>query len=465
MDPVTLALAKKLAGEGSSSGGGVTSFNGRSGAVTPGNGDYSVEQVTGAAPLNSPNFINSISLLRKSGTTVGQFSCAVGQDVAATASWAHAEGHNSNANGNASHAEGDNTTAGGNYSHAEGGNTTANGGYSHAEGERTLANSSYAHAEGQLTKAKGACSHAEGYDTTASGSHAHAEGSNTIASGMDSHAEGSDTKADGAYSHASGYDTYATSIAQCSYVSGQGTIANASHQYVIGKYNISNSTNTVRFIIGKGSSNTSRANCFRITDTGVYASGNYNASGADYAELFEWLDGNPDNEDRTGLFATLDGEKIRLATPEDNFILGVVSGNPSIVGDVHDDQWQGMYLYDIFGRPLFEEVDVPDETTEYPDPEHPGETIAEVIAPAHTETRQKLNPKYDHTKLYLARTERPEWAAVGMLGKLVVCDDGSCEVNGWAKVGSDGRATDSVFQTKYRVMSRLDETHIRVLIV
>lgn len=33
---------------------GVTSFNGRGGAVTPANGDYTVSQVTGAAPLASP---------------------------------------------------------------------------------------------------------------------------------------------------------------------------------------------------------------------------------------------------------------------------------------------------------------------------------------------------------------------------------------------------------------------------
>jgi hypothetical protein len=35
---------------------GVTSFNGRSGAVSPTSGDYSVAQVTGAAPLASPTF-------------------------------------------------------------------------------------------------------------------------------------------------------------------------------------------------------------------------------------------------------------------------------------------------------------------------------------------------------------------------------------------------------------------------
>ena len=47
----------------------------------------------------------------------------------------------------------------------------------------------------------------------------------------------------------------------------------------------------------------------------------------------------------------------------------------SVVGDVHDDQWAGMYLYDIFGRPLWEDVEVPAVTTEMPDPEDPERTV------------------------------------------------------------------------------------------
>ena len=34
-------------------------------------------------------------------------------------------------------------------------------------------------------------------------------------------------------------------------------------------------------------------------------------------EFREWSDGNPDNEDRCGLFVCFDGEKIRLANSED----------------------------------------------------------------------------------------------------------------------------------------------------
>lgn len=266
----------------------------------------------------------------------------------------------------------------------------------------------------------------------------------------------------GKYAHAEGNQTNAKGLA--SHAGGQFTRAGADFQTVIGKSNVESERESDRVIVGKGTP-LSNANCFRVTDTGVYATGAHNTTGADYAELFEWLDGNPESADRCGRFVTLDGEKIRLAGPGDDFILGIVSGNPSVVGDVQDDQWQGMYLYDVFGRPLWEDVEVPDVTVEEPDPENPGSTVTRVIIPAHIEHRQRLNPAYDGSQPYLPRTQRPEWDAVGMLGKLVAVDDGTCQAGGWCTVGEGGAATHSAVRTRYRVMARLDEYHVRVLIL
>lgn len=360
------------------------------------------------APKANPVFTGSISMGRDSSTAVGANSAVFGSgSCAATKAQAFAQGIG----------------------------TTASGLNSHAEGNATMATGSQSHAEGAVTKASGADSHAEGMGAEAKGQGAHAGGSYTVA--------------EGEASHTGGYYTNAS----------------ARYQTVIGRCNAINTQENSRFIIGKGSSTTSRSNCFRATDSGTYASGSYSASGADYAEMFEWSDGNTNREDRAGRFVTLDGAKIRLADPDDDYILGVVSGNPSVVGDVHDDQWQGMYLYDIFGRPLWEDVEVPDETMEAPDPENPEQMISHVVIPAHTEHRQKLNPDYDSSQTYVPRSERPEWDAVGMLGKLVMVDDGSCTPNGWATVGAGGIAVSSAERTKYRVMERLDQTHIRVLIL
>ena len=148
----------------------------------------------------------------------------------------------------------------------------------------------------------------------------------------------------------------------------------------------------------------------------------------------------------------------------DKHILGIVSACPSVLGDVYDDQWKGMYQIDIYGRPILEEVEVPAETMEIPDPENSEQTITKVIREAHTEMRQKLNPDYDPTQEYIPRSERPEWEAVGMLGKLVAIDDGTCEVGSYCMAGKDGIATKAEQETKFYVMARLDKNHIKVMI-
>ena len=384
------------------------------------------------------------------------------------------------ASGRYSHAEGTGTTASGRSSHAEGSVSIASGACSHAEVSST-ASGNYSHSEGNST-ASGDSSHAEGFFSIARSMGAHAEGGSTVAGAegdfsLPAHAEGYETTASGNYSHAEGYQTIASGSG--SHATGYGTIASAYAQIASGEYNVKSSSRTDKLIIGKGGSDTARANCFRATHTGVFASGNYSASGADYAELFEWLDGNPDAVDRVGRFVTLDGAKIRLADPMDDYILGIVSGSPSVVGDVHDDQWQGMYLTDIFGRPIWEDVEVPEETKEIlltgPAMDENGEAVENsltthtktiVVVPAHTKRQQKLNPEYDVAKLpYSPRSQRPEWDAVGLLGKLVAVDDGTCRVNGWATVGEGGAATLAHERTKFRVMERLDEKHIRIMIL
>ena len=307
-------------------------------------------------------------------------------------------------------------------------------------------------------------SHAEGYETKATGSSSHTEGYRTIANNY-SHAEGYQTKAEGYYSHAEGY--YTTAVDH-SHAANYHTKASAPCQTAIGKYNKESTVETDKFIIGNGTSDTARSNCLRVTDTnGVYSNSTFKSSGADYAEMLEWLDGNIEKEDRTGLFVTLEKDKIRVATPEDDYILGIVSACPSVCGDVRDDTWGNMHLTNIYGQPILEEVEIPERTEEIVTVSEEGEEVTEtvVIEQAHTEIRQKLNPKYDNTQEYIPRSERPEWDAVGVLGKLVAIDDGSCEENGWCRVGQCGIATKSEQKTRFRVMKRLDQNHIKIFIL
>ena len=189
------------------------------------------------------------------------------------------------------------------------------------------------------------------------------------------------------------------------------------------------------FVVGSGIDGGAKSNAFRITADGqVLGTQAYAASGADFAEMFEWQDGNEFAEDRRGLFVTLDGEKIRLATADDDYILGVVSAAPTIIGDACTDDWQGKYVTDIFG--------------------------ARVLVNGAWMLTEGFDKSLDDN--YTSRLERSEWAAVGLVGKLVVADDGTCTVNGYCKPSKNGVATAS--ETGYRVMARLDDCHVRILL-
>ena len=128
--------------------------------------------------------------------------------------------------------------------------------------------------------------------------------------------------------------------------------------------------------------------------------GSWTGGGADYAEYFEWSDGNINAEDRRGISVVLDGEKIRESLPNEDPI-GVISGNPSIVGDSAWNKWSGKYLRDEFGTYIQEVYSVTDND---------GKIVIQ--------QRRKLNPVYNPNNEYIPREQRPEWACVGLMGKL-----------------------------------------------
>jgi hypothetical protein len=74
-----------------------------------------------------------------------------------------------------------------------------------------------------------------------------------------------------------------------------------------------------------------------------------------------------------------------------------------------------------------------------------------------------MNPDYDPNAEYVSREKRKEWDAVGLLGKLHVNDDGTCIINGYAKVSANGVLTNSEEKTNMRVMKRISENIILVM--
>ena len=223
------------------------------------------------------------------------------------------------------------------------------------------------------------------------------------------------------------------------------------------------------FIIGNGSSDTSRSNAFRVAYTGsVYALSAFNSTGADYAELLEWEDGNTDNADRRGLFVTWGAnDKIKIASAGDE-IVGIISATSSVIGNAYEDSWQGMYLTDVFGQPITQTVhhDAEYIDVEVPDTDEDGNiletthTEQQLLHEAYDAEEYAVNPEYDPTQEYIPRSQRKEWAKVGMLGQLIVIDDGICTVGGYCNVGDNGKATAA--ESGYKVLKRIDDTHIKV---
>lgn len=227
-----------------------------------------------------------------------------------------------------------------------------------------------------------------------------------------------------------------------------------------GKYNILDrkSPNTYAHIVGNGTSDTSRSNAYTLDwqGNGTFAGTVSSSTGADYAEYFEWKDGNPNNEDRVGYIVTLDGDKIVKANSGDD-VLGICSGTAMVLGDSAEWNWSKRYLTDDFGRIIYEDYDIEHEEVKDDD--------GNIIREAWTEHihAPKQNPNYDISQPYIRRSDRPEWQIVGMMGKLYVRDDGTCEINGYADV-INGIATKAAVKTNMRVMERINDSIVRVLL-
>jgi hypothetical protein len=140
---------------------------------------------------------------------------------------------------------------------------------------------------------------------------------------------------------------------------------------------------------------------------GNVAAKNTSIAAADYAEWFETLDGQPI---APGVSVVLEGGKVRPATGADDpqEIIGVTrpAGAPGVIGNAAEYTWAGLYVSDVFGQPILEETHV-EET----DPETGAVTLVPILTPTR-------NPAYDPARPYIPRSQRPEWALVGLLGQV-----------------------------------------------
>lgn len=354
----------------------------------------------------------------------------------------------------------------GEESFAAGTNATASGQWSVALGRKAKATGQLALATGYETTSSGLSCTATGHATTASGSYSHSTCCETTASGIGSMAMCFKTKSAGDYSASMGY--YTNANGSSAVAAGWETTA-LDMQLVIGMLNDTSLATTkgvvygahdgTAFVIGNGSS-TAKSNAFRVRyDGAVYSKGAYNNSGADYAEYFEWADGNPNNEDRRGFAVTFDEEKtnkIRKANANDD-VIGIISGNPCILGNA-DEGWLGQYLRDEFGTILTEETEEEIESIDTKTGEKTTEKTKSIF--------YILNPDYDPTQEYISREKRKEWAAVGLFGVLAVRDDNTSNAGGYCKVTDGGTVTTAERGIDtYRVLERVTDNIVKVLFI
>ena len=220
-----------------------------------------------------------------------------------------------------------------------------------------------------------------------------------------------------------------SNFGEYSLLNGVGLRNASSYATILGKYN--NFDSSYLFSIGNGTNTNNRKNIFGITTTGrVNTTGTFATGGADYAEYFEWKK-IPNIEDTRGLFVTLDKNKIRLANKNDKYILRIVSANPGVIGNEQAEEWQGKYEIDIFGCKKLD-----------------------------AKGNEILSSAYDKNQKYISREKRAEWAIVGLLGQIIMVDDGTCQEGEFCFAGENGIATAA--EQGYYVMERLDDNHIKV---
>ena len=139
-----------------------------------------------------------------------------------------------------------------------------------------------------------------------------------------------------------------------------------------------------------------------VTKDGTVVSQN-----ADFAEVAEWADGNPDNEDRTGYFVCanipVDGIVMKKATSVDD-IKGVTIKNPAFAGNYTKDK---------------------------------------------VDSNGNLLPKYSY---------------VAIIGFVPVIDNGTCTVGGRCMPDDNGCAVPSSNSMGYQVVNRIDENRVLIII-
>jgi len=170
-----------------------------------------------------------------------------------------------------------------------------------------------------------------------------------------------------------------------------------------------------------------------------------------YAEMYEWVDGNPNHEHRAGISVVLHGDKIRSATILDSeTIIGVIVADNTCVSVISNGalyEWHGKHEQNSLGQALPkpqtivewlepgfrhyydidcvpEDIVIPADAVYHTVDPHTGQPfIKSIIAKEFNEDAEP----------YLPRWHRKEWGIVILLGRAIV-REGSAVRPSWIKL-------------------------------
>jgi len=237
--------------------------------------------------------------------------------------------------------------------------------------------------------------------------------------------------------------------------------------YLAGENFVAEDINYIEsFQAGDSGARTIVLDCNTTGFTGYWLGG-LSVGTADYAEYFEWNDGNPNNEKRYGYAASIVNDKIEIGNSN---IIGIVSSHPGVIADTQVFKWKNTFLSDEFGRNIIDtykvykvnsgqtEVYISDNETAYI--EYPsGNNVSGVLYNGDLDDKEfvkdkkvpRINPDFDINQEYKDREERKEWSPIGLLGKLHVrtseqinTDKVSFDTNGMAINGTDYHVLKSI---------------------
>ena len=257
-----------------------------------------------------------------------------------------------------------------------------------------------------------------------------------------------------------GYSTYGNAAIVGGYLnrikSEGGVVIGGRNNYVIHNYSVAmgggaktrgsagthQGNGTCQLVIGNspGSSANVSNNTIRLDGNsgwGISTNG-FGSGTADFAENFEWQDLNVSGENRVGYFVSLVDGKIQIGNSN---LIGIVSSTPAFLGDAAELSWSNIYMKDVWGKSIiskytkyswtqngqifniYEDING-NKFSPYPNPSNPsGITFSgEIPVSAKTEdfSFPTMNPNFDPNTEYVPRSERKEWAPIGLLGKLYV---------------------------------------------